>query len=834
MFIKLLRKYIYRRSFARTYAAMRGLTLVELMIYLAILSLLSVGIMQMILEVQTSNITLLSHADNYAKGDLALRRVQVKLGSSDDVEVVSVPGSPLDKACLRLKSYQQYERTGYRFDGRNRFLRTSSTPSDHFGILGASPRTISAWVRVDPDIAGRGTVVMWGNGQKSQFGLDVRIVRQGKKMVAAPVVNFNCASMQPQLSNDLRDGTWHHIAVTFSASGTGRATAGTTKMYIDGVAVPLNFVDCLARPGDVISTTRSPLYIGRDLADRQSGFKGVISDLRIWQRTLAAPEIKDIAGREPAADQNVSGLLARFPLASYSGGTIVHRGTWSAGGTAALYNAEGQSPVVRTFADSTTYHSFCFLDIDNDGLHELWASDSSKTLPDLPFGTAAQLNAQGWQNRSDDIFVPGQAGFFKVVGRDPESVIANFAIGKGVLNRPDRQRKTESKALASTRVKKRPELCAISGIPALATSNCRVTTAFIAIDDYVPGLHGELDMQFVSWQTSGFMKSASNLPNMPSNVTATWYPRIGVMKFSSPLPLETRLWNRVISQTLYRPKGHSQISDSPQSSDATITFRFGVGGLPFFEGSNYFMHEFVETSPPLAFDNATVAAQTSTGSLCGMRSYLAAITSEAEQDHLEDVMISGSGGVWQSGWIAGVIKQGQTFEWVSPPQTSAMPIWQGTGVAGHPYDLVTGQRAPANAATSFEFDQKPGITGHRKRMLIRREGAHSTRYRYTNWMGGTDTVSCDSRSGVSAAIRGQLCEPLMTANGTAIAIHGHMNRDGTWVSMPGGTTSCDSTQNHSVCGYYREFDTVGLPAGTVLGEKLTINMERFREFCKGS
>ena len=667
MFIKLLRKYIYRRSFARTYAAMRGLTLVELMIYLAILSLLSVGIMQMILEVQTSNITLLSHADNYAKGDLALRRVQVKLGSSDDVEVVSVPGSPLDKACLRLKSYQQYERTGYRFDGRNRFLRTSSTPSDHFGMLGASPRTISAWVRVDPDIAGRGTVVMWGNGQKSQFGLDVRIVRQGKKMVAAPVVNFNCASMQPQLSTDLRDGTWHHIAVTFSASGTGRATAGTIKMYIDGVAVPLNFVDCLTRPGDVISTTRSPLYIGRDLADRQSGFKGVISDLRIWQRTLAAPE-----------------------------------------------------------------------------------------------------------------------------------------------------------------------LCAISGIPALATSNCRVTTAFIAIDDYVPGLHGELDMQFVSWQTSGFVKSASNLPNMPSNVTATWYPRIGVMKFSSPLPLETRLWNRVISQTLYRPKGHSQISDSPQSSDATITFRFGVGGLPFFEGGNYFMHEFVETSPPLAFDNATVAAQTSTGSLCGMRSYLAAITSEAEQDHLEDVMISGSGGGWQSGWIAGVIKQGQTFEWVSPPQTSAMPIWQGTGVAGHPYDLVTGQRAPANAATSFEFDQKPGITGHRKRMLIRREGAHSTRYRYTNWMGGTDTVSCDSRSGVSAAIRGQLCEPLMTANGTAIAIHGHMNRDGTWVSMPGGTTSCDSTQNHSVCGYYREFDTVGLPAGTVLGEKLTINMERFREFCKGS
>ena len=43
---------------------MRGLTLVELMVYLAILSIISVGIMQMVLEVQTSNITTLTHADN--------------------------------------------------------------------------------------------------------------------------------------------------------------------------------------------------------------------------------------------------------------------------------------------------------------------------------------------------------------------------------------------------------------------------------------------------------------------------------------------------------------------------------------------------------------------------------------------------------------------------------------------------------------------------------------------------------------------------------------------------------------------------------------------------
>ena len=808
--------------------ALRGLTLVELLIYLTILSLISVGIIQMILEVQTSNITVLTHADNYAKADLALRRVQVKLGNSDAVEAENLRTSPPDKACLRLRSYEQYERTGYRFDGRNQFLRTSDASANRFPIDGIKPRTISAWVKIDPDQSGRGTVVMWGtNAAKSQFGLDIEMVRQGTKMGALPVLNFNCASMRPQQPIDLlRDGAWYHIAVIFSAPGSGEVNPSTTRMYVDGVAIPLQFIECLASPGKVISTGQSALFIGRDQGDRQSGFKGVISDLRIWQKSLTIAEIKDLAGREPAADQNVAGLQLSLPLDSYAAGTVVNRGAWPVGGTAALFNAEGVSPVARTLVDATTYHSFCFLDADNDQLYELWESESSKTKPALPLGTVAQLNAQGWQNRTEDVFIPGQHGFFKVVGSNPESVIANFAIGKGVLRQANRQQKAESKALASTRVTKRPELCAITTAPKLATSTCKLDSAFIAIENYLPGLHGKLDLQYVTWQKVNATEVASNLPNMPTGVTATWYPATGVMKFISPYPLETRLWNRIISQTLYRPSG--------RSSDKTITFKFGVGGLPFFEGNSYRMHDFVETSPPLPFDNASAAATSSGGALCGMRSYIAAITSEAEQDHLEDVMVTGAAGAWQSGWIGGVIKQAQTFEWASPPQTPATPFWQGIGATGLPYYAVTGQLAAAADVTSFEFDQKPGVSGHRKRVLVRREGTTATAYRYTNWAGGTDSVSCDSRMGVSTAQRTQLCEPLITTDGAAVAIHAHQGRDGTWVSNPGNTAICVATQNHSVCGYYWEFDTNGLPADMVLGERLTVNMDRFREFCEGS
>ena len=106
-----------RNSAARftwTGCRVAGVTLVELLLYIAILSLVSLGIMQMVLDVQKANIQFLGYADQMAESDLALRRVQVKLGDSDDVEVLDLQPSSGDQACLRLKSYEQYNRSGFR------------------------------------------------------------------------------------------------------------------------------------------------------------------------------------------------------------------------------------------------------------------------------------------------------------------------------------------------------------------------------------------------------------------------------------------------------------------------------------------------------------------------------------------------------------------------------------------------------------------------------------------------------------------------------------------------------------------------------------------------
>ena len=378
-----------------------GVTLVELLLYIAILSLISLGIMQMVLEVQRSNIEFLGYADQLAESDLALRRVQVKLGDSDDVEVDNMSSG--DHSCLRLKSYEQYSRSGFRFDGRNQYLRTSTTPGDHVEIDMVDQRTISVWVRVDPDHVGVGSVVMWGKNERHEFGIAIEN--------GMPFLHLKCARLRPTAPLDIRDGNWHHLAVTFAAqagSGVG-VTPQTTKLYVDGVSLATEFHDCRGSTNSLIITARTALYIGRANGDRQSGFKGLVSDLRIWQRSLVSSEIRDLAGREPRADANIAGLYASLPLDGLPGGKVENKGLWSAGGTARRFNISASGPVVKTLVDATTYNSFCFLDADGDRLYELVGIGNVKDLAGPAPGNSGATEHTGLAEQVRGYFRSGAA-----------------------------------------------------------------------------------------------------------------------------------------------------------------------------------------------------------------------------------------------------------------------------------------------------------------------------------------------------------------------------------------------------------------------------------------
>ena len=572
------------------FSARPGVTLVELLVYMTILSLVTIGVTQMVTEIQKSNVNAVNLADQFAESDLTMRRVQVRLGNSDDVEVVDLKPGSGDNACLRLKAYTQYVRKGIRFNGRNQRIQGSS--SNEIPIVGASPRTMSAWIRIDPDNIGLSTVAMWGNGIGKEFGIDVR--------EGAPEVRFGCLTLRPQhevyseggltLTRPLnfRDGGWHHIAVTFEDAGNAELSTTSAKLFIDGRQVPTEVPNCESTASRTISTWRTTLYIGRQVHDKQSTFKGLISDLRIWDRALYPSEITALAQRDPSANANTAGLLVSMPLDDFDGRGLANSGSWPGGAAMQAVNMGEIDLVQSTLVDQTRYHSFCMIDDDGDGLHELWESATAMNVPDRVGGDAYQARSRTWDKNSEDMFVPSPNGFFKVIGRDPESVIANFAVGKGIGDAANLRQKAQSKPLATTRSKTQPELCTIDTRPLTIPRTCQNSfkEAYVGIEDYIKGLHGKLDLLNVTWADSGDFQYATNLPNMPGTVTATWYPQYGILKFASTVPIEDKYWQRAMAMTLYRPSG--------RSSDANVTFNFGVGGLPYFKDGKYRFFRFVD------------------------------------------------------------------------------------------------------------------------------------------------------------------------------------------------------------------------------------------------
>ncbi len=81
---------------------------------------------------------------------------------------------------------------------------------------------------------------------------------------------------------------------------------------------------------------------------------------------------------------------------------------------------------------------------------------------------------------------------------------------------------------------------------------------------------------------------------------------------------------------------------------------------------------------------------------------------------------------------------------------------------------------------------------------------------FTNWAGEKEysaerpeEYSCDSQS---PSIPVGKCQLSSGMPGKGVAIYGHRNREGTWFSVPTEAQKCDATREHSIFGYYVEFE----------------------------
>lgn len=152
------------------------------------------------------------------------------------------------------------------FDGKAACVRIPGFK----GVTGPKPRTVAAWIKT-PKAAGE--IVRWGSekpGKLWQFGFirgHVGVSPKGGYLY-----------MQAALHDD----AWHHVAVVVQEAAPPNLH-DHVRLYVDGQRAEIHKIGLLdlwpIETGDNLD-----VMIGR-------GFKGLIDDLRIYQRALREEEI---------------------------------------------------------------------------------------------------------------------------------------------------------------------------------------------------------------------------------------------------------------------------------------------------------------------------------------------------------------------------------------------------------------------------------------------------------------------------------------------------------------------------------------------------------------
>jgi len=166
------------------------------------------------------------------------------------------------------------------------------------GIGGATPRTISLWVRIPEGTEG-GDILAWGLVSGSRRMSDLKVVYSGGHRA-----NLRLASGRRwlQTTQRLDTGTWHHVA--FIVDSPDSDDWPTVKCYINGVLEPIT--PRIADEGDVAPLDTfgtitdhplsRPLSFGRaSSSEAQHGFNGDIDEVVITAGILTEKEIQELA-----------------------------------------------------------------------------------------------------------------------------------------------------------------------------------------------------------------------------------------------------------------------------------------------------------------------------------------------------------------------------------------------------------------------------------------------------------------------------------------------------------------------------------------------------------
>ena len=159
---------------------------------------------------------------------------------------------------------------------------------------------VEAWFKADKQQSGTASLL-------NTVKMDLRLNAQGKMEIGLPSGN-NEESVTAVYNKDLRDGQWHHVAVSVLKS-----TSGSGTIYVDGQQCKQ--ISASAMPelfGDKLMLGGRRDQVSNGIYSFTQQLKGAVDEVRIWKGRRTADVIKNYMYSRVKTDE--TGLVAYYPL----------------------------------------------------------------------------------------------------------------------------------------------------------------------------------------------------------------------------------------------------------------------------------------------------------------------------------------------------------------------------------------------------------------------------------------------------------------------------------------------------------------------------------------
>ena len=152
--------------------------------------------------------------------------------------------------------------------------------------MGTNDFTLSAWIKTSSSAQMR----IINKRDASSIGYEMYMT-SGQNTLAMLIGDAGGVTFGDSTGTEnLRDGQWHHVLITFKRSGNA-------TYYVDGKIT--GNPKAISTRTSTISNAQ-PLYIGRYGASAVGFFDGQIDDVRIYNYALTQAQIKDVYNENSA------------------------------------------------------------------------------------------------------------------------------------------------------------------------------------------------------------------------------------------------------------------------------------------------------------------------------------------------------------------------------------------------------------------------------------------------------------------------------------------------------------------------------------------------------